>query len=546
MPLESPCSCKNRSAMPQGPTRPSRRKRAHIGLVAAALLITLLLLSCGDQAETPAADGPEMFNARGNLFAMKGQFDQAIQDFNRAIELKPDYAEAYVNRGAAHMQKGDLARAIEDYSRAIELQEDLADAYSGRGAAHRKGGDLERAMQDLNRAIELNPDLAGAYVNRGNVYCQKGETSRGIEDFDRAIELEPELAEAHVARRSAYNDLMRRGFSELAAQIKQDQAAMAAAKRAFDAGLVHVVHDPAVNQLITAAREGDVQRLDQLLASGVDADATNEDGDTALVVAAGGGHVDVVRRLLKAGADPNRQGENGMTVLFLATGRRGSAEIVRLLLEAGADPNIAGMAGAAPLHRAAIYGNLEFARLLVEAGADPSREVTHPQAAAVQGKNAIYMALQHGHTNVAQYLADKGAELDIWTASALGRTQRMGEILDADPTRLSAQGRHSFTPLHFAAVHDQPGAAELLLKRGVAPDVRERRGRSTALHLAAGFGHEKVAAVLLEHGADPNATNASGKTPLNAARRRHGIPEDDGTISDRQAVMKLLEEHGAE
>ena len=65
-------------------------------------------------------------------------YDQAIADYNMAIELKPDYAQAYVNRGNAYRDKGVIDRAIADYSKAIELKPDYAQAYYNRGGAYNK------------------------------------------------------------------------------------------------------------------------------------------------------------------------------------------------------------------------------------------------------------------------------------------------------------------------------------------------------------------------------------------------------------------------
>ena len=56
----------------------------------------------------------------------KGDYDRAIADYDRAIQLKPDYAEAYVNRGWAYNAKGDYDRAIADFDRAIQLKPDYA------------------------------------------------------------------------------------------------------------------------------------------------------------------------------------------------------------------------------------------------------------------------------------------------------------------------------------------------------------------------------------------------------------------------------------
>ena len=87
----------------------------------------------------------------------KGDYDRAIADFDRAIQLKPDDAVAYANRGWAYDDKGDYDRAIADFDRAIQLKPDYADAYAGRGWAYAKG-DYDRAIADYDRAIQLKPD----------------------------------------------------------------------------------------------------------------------------------------------------------------------------------------------------------------------------------------------------------------------------------------------------------------------------------------------------------------------------------------------------
>ena len=91
----------------------------------------------------------------------------AIQDYNKAIELNPDFAEAYYNRGIAKSDLGDYRGAIQDYNKMIELNPDYALPYGNRGLFKRKLGDNRGAIQDYNKAIELNPDDAVAYNNRG-------------------------------------------------------------------------------------------------------------------------------------------------------------------------------------------------------------------------------------------------------------------------------------------------------------------------------------------------------------------------------------------
>jgi len=95
---------------------------------------------------------------RGNAYHYKDECDLAIADYDRAIELRPDYAEAYNNRGNAYAHKGDHDRAIADYDRAIQLQPDLAEAYYNRGLAYKQRGEEEKAIADFEKFLELSND----------------------------------------------------------------------------------------------------------------------------------------------------------------------------------------------------------------------------------------------------------------------------------------------------------------------------------------------------------------------------------------------------
>jgi tetratricopeptide (TPR) repeat protein len=148
-----------------------------------------------------------VYNTRGIAYMNKGDYDQAIRAYTKAIELKSDYAFAYSNRGLAYNDIRDFGRAIRDYAKAIELKPGYAEAYYNRANAYIDMNDFGRAMQDYAKAIELKPDYVEAYYNRGNAYNNMRDHDRAIRDYSRAIELRPDYAEAYNNRGNAYNDL---------------------------------------------------------------------------------------------------------------------------------------------------------------------------------------------------------------------------------------------------------------------------------------------------------------------------------------------------
>ena len=74
-----------------------------------------------------------IYNSRGNEYKVLGNYKQAIEDCNRAIKIKPGYADAYNNRGVAYGELGQYQAAIKDYNEAIRLKPHDVDDYSNRG-----------------------------------------------------------------------------------------------------------------------------------------------------------------------------------------------------------------------------------------------------------------------------------------------------------------------------------------------------------------------------------------------------------------------------
>ena len=141
---------------------------------------------------------------RATFYGLTGQYVNALSDHNKAVKIAPDNWVVYNNRAVTYDMMGELDLAVRDYDKAIDLRPDHPGLYNSRGVAYGHKGDYNRAIADCTRAIELKADLAEAYNNRGIACANKGDYDRAIADYTRAIELKADLAEAYNNRGNAY------------------------------------------------------------------------------------------------------------------------------------------------------------------------------------------------------------------------------------------------------------------------------------------------------------------------------------------------------
>jgi len=241
----------------------------------------------------------------------------------------------------------------------------------------------------------------------------------------------------------------------------------------------------------------DIGTVKALLDKGVDVDARDERGATALLYALAHASLPVIKELLRRGADVNAADRFGDTPLLIAVGRQ-LQPIVKELLRRGADVNAADQFGNTSLMLAATQRNVRLVSLLVKHGANVNTRNT---------LGRIAVGLVDGDPKVVRILVHAGARID---ASALTAA---AAIMDIKPASIGA-----------------------LLDGGIDINARDENGR-TALFNAATSENVELVRYLLKRGADAHIVDEFGRTVIEYASYR-------GMRQLNPKVMELLRKAG--
>jgi len=190
--------------------------------------------------------------ARGEMRECKRELDEAIANFGhekiikkeealyyikrstdeceRAIELDPNNAELYKECGELYWEKININKAIKCYNKAIELKPDYAEAYYSRAVVynhlwlcadiHKGKRYNDKIIEDCNKAIELNQNCSQEVYNRRDHAYQNAEFYKSIEKHNKALEQDPNNAEIYAALASAYFSCLRSRYDDKAMHKK--------------------------------------------------------------------------------------------------------------------------------------------------------------------------------------------------------------------------------------------------------------------------------------------------------------------------------------
>lgn len=332
--------------------------------------------------------------------------------------------------------------------------------------------------------------------------------------------------------------------------------------------------------LASAARNGDLGEVRELLAAGSAVNEAEPDGSTAVLWAAYQSDTDMLAALIDAGADVNAANSMGVSPLLQAA-RTGDTNVIRALLEGGADPELAVRDGETPLMAAARAGSVDAVRLLLEHGSDPNARESY------QGQTALMWAAAEGHADVVGVLLEGGADPDAtayvselsqrsmrsdfptggFTAAMWAAREGYADILQtladagADLNLVNGDGASAMS---IAIVNDRFDLAARMLEMGAAPDVSAlyhavlMRDATTdwlakdGTRWRADYENNLTAldliGVLLEAGGDPNEFFEAQyhSTSMCCDTKERGTPFYRAAVAADVAALELLIEHGAD
>ena len=180
---------------------------------------------------------PAAFISMGEMYLRMSEYEQAIEEYDKAIRVDSRNATAYNGRGAAYGQLGQLERAIEDFDESVRLVPKSAQAYVNRGGAYAGLGQFQQTIKDIDISLRFMRNDDAAYYHRGVAYARLDQPKRAIKDFNKAVRLKPnDNASAYCQRGAAYADLgqFQQAIKDSDEAVRQDpQDGVVFASRAY-------------------------------------------------------------------------------------------------------------------------------------------------------------------------------------------------------------------------------------------------------------------------------------------------------------------------
>jgi tetratricopeptide (TPR) repeat protein len=140
---------------------------------------------------------PEPYNDLGLALAAQGRIDEADAQFAEALRLKPDFPEAHNNLGLALAAQGRIHEAMAHYSEALRLKPGYPEPHNNLGLALAAQGRIDEAIAQYSEALRLQPDYSEAHNNLGHALDGQGRINEAVAQYSEALRLQPDYPDAH-------------------------------------------------------------------------------------------------------------------------------------------------------------------------------------------------------------------------------------------------------------------------------------------------------------------------------------------------------------
>ena len=142
-------------------------------------------------------NSPILYNIRASCYKANGQINASIKDYEKAVTLKPDYAEAYYNLGITFRELGQLEAALKSYEKALAIKHEYPEAHNNLGSVLLDLGSLDSATDHFEWALAFKPNYPEAHNNLGVVERKLEKLDKAIKSFNKAIDIQPNYVQAH-------------------------------------------------------------------------------------------------------------------------------------------------------------------------------------------------------------------------------------------------------------------------------------------------------------------------------------------------------------
>lgn len=190
---------------PQVPVK--SRKKLYLKILSIASLISLTILALTYTVNTLNSANATDLHKRGNTLYNLNRFPEALEAYDRALNLRPDYAEVWQEKAKTLSELKQYRASQSAYDKAIELNPEYLEAWTGRGYVLDKLQQDKEAMASFEHALKIQPDYPPAWQGRGDSLLNSQRYEEAIASYEKAVKFQPNLYQAWYNQGQAYQNL---------------------------------------------------------------------------------------------------------------------------------------------------------------------------------------------------------------------------------------------------------------------------------------------------------------------------------------------------